>query len=138
VKHSQTDSNIQAVLQTARDENMQLINVTMKLAFPMKIFSDHFPRQWLTLDKPKQDMFDDSGFEPKIEALGLDAVVVMGWDANQCVATAIFGTVRTDKSYVVGLLDFGLTVVTSRGVLGSNNRDLEPDLGWPYVGPPPK
>lgn len=130
--------NIQTVLQTARDERMMLINVTMGMAFPMRVFSDHFPPRWITLNKPKQGLFDGTDFDNNIESFNLDALVVMGWDANQCVATGIFGTVTLDGRYVMGLLDLGLTIVTSRGLLGSCDRGLEPENGWPYVGFPPK
>ena len=126
--------NILATLDVARECHVPIFNVTMNMKFPIKTISDHFPPRWITLNKPKQGVFDGTTFDQDIESRGVSQMIVCGWDANQCVATAIFGTTRSDGSSVKGLLDFGWDVVTSRTMLASNGRHLEPELGWPFIG----
>ena len=62
-------------------------------------------------------------------------VVVMGFDANQCVKGTIFGSLPTGRRpYFRGLLDLGYTVITSRSVLASSLRPLDSDTWGPMSG----
>jgi nicotinamidase-related amidase len=62
--------------------------------------------------------------------------VVMGYDANMCVAASMFGAFHgTTHVFVKGILDRGYNVITSRSVLASGNQPLKAEEGWPYMGP---
>jgi len=68
-------------------------------------------------------------------------LVVMGFNANQCVQGSVFGNAgkadyrnvygEAEKGYpkVKGLLEYGYTVVTARNILASANAPLEPAWG---------
>jgi hypothetical protein len=136
--------NVKDVLRTAREHNMPLFEVTMQKADTWKELKDLFPTKVLSIDKPKQPLF--AGDERYVQSAlnkfreeELSNIVVMGWDANQCVAAAIFGVYTHTGEFVPGLLDFGLNVVTARNLLGANeDNQLESKWGWPHIGPPPK
>ena len=63
--------------------------------------------------------------------------VVMGFDANMCVAASMFGAFQgaVPRTFVKGILDRGYNVITSRSLLASANTPLKADEGWPYMGP---
>jgi hypothetical protein len=62
-------------------------------------------------------------------------LVVMGFDANQCIKGTIFGSLPSSgRPYVKGLLDLGYTMITSRSILASSNRPLEGDTWGPMSG----
>jgi len=62
-------------------------------------------------------------------------LVVMGFDANQCVKGTIFGSLPSNgRPYIQGLLDLGYTVITSRSLLASSLRPLDHDTWGPMSG----
>jgi hypothetical protein len=67
----------------------------------------------------------------------IDIFVVMGYDANNCVAASMFGGFKPapNNQFVKGILDRGYNVITSRSLLASTNEPLRADEGWPYMGP---
>lgn len=137
--------NIEAVLETAKELKLKMLDVTMGSSATWKNLKDRFPAKTMNIVKPRQGLFDATGGSTTYLATtlaafaDLDYVVVMGWDANQCVASAIFGVEPHNLPYVPGLVDLGIDVVTSRNLLGANEVDvLDSRFGWPYLGPPPR
>jgi len=136
--------NIKMVLQTAKDLQMPIFNVVMGTATTWKTLTDDFSIKVINIVKPMQPLF--GGPNKYVEETLLvmkecevDYMVVMGWDANQCVAAAIFGVEPIDGNFVPGLVDYGWDVVTARNLLGANLvGELESKWGWPHIGPAPK
>jgi nicotinamidase-related amidase len=120
------------------------------------------------IPKPSHPTFTGTLFAEHLETDGIKAVVVMGYDANQCIKATVFGvpsetreeaqrepsakevervmqfhpqlTVQEAQKqatpmkkvtipYVPGLLDRNITVITSRAVMASSYRALEPEWG---------
>jgi hypothetical protein len=120
------------------------------------------------IPKPSHPTFTGTLFAEQLEADAIKAVVVMGYDANQCIKATVFGvpsetreeaqrepsakevegvmklhpklTVQEAQKqatpmkkvtipYVPGLLDRNITVITSRAVMASSYRALEPEWG---------
>jgi hypothetical protein len=135
--------NIEAVLDTAKEHGAAIINVTMGAEKTWKCLSDRFSSTVINVVKPAQPLFKGSGTytedtRQQLADTGATTFVVVGWDANQCVAAAIFGVEPANQPYVPGLLDFGWTVVTSRNLLGANlDNALESRWGWPHIAPSP-
>jgi hypothetical protein len=133
--------NIQAVLETAKEHDAPIVNVTMKEDKTWKCFTDHFSSKVVNVVKPAQPLFmgNEDYFTAtvkKVRDTGATTFVVVGWDANQCVAAAIFGVEPSNRPFVPGLVDFGWNVVTSRNLLGANAvGELESQWGWPHIGP---
>jgi hypothetical protein len=137
--------NVKNVLETAKDEAMPVFNVTMGQSVTWKELTDRFSNHVVDIVKPAQPLFkgDASYVKSTLKAIkdfDLKYLVVMGWDANQCVAAAIFGVEQVNvpkaQAFVPGLVDYGWDVVTARNLLGANRTDiLESKWGWPYIGP---
>jgi hypothetical protein len=119
---------------------MPIFDVTMNVETTWKELTDEFSTTVINIVKPKQPLFmgDETYVEntlQKIRDHNVDYLVVMGWDANQCVAAAIFGVEPYTEAYVPGLLDYGWDVVSARNLLGANeDNELESKWGWPYIG----
>jgi hypothetical protein len=81
--------------------------------------------------RPFEEILQDPGLPNPIHIF-----VVMGYDANLCVAASMFGAFDgTTHVFVKGILDRGYNVMTSRSILASDNRPLTAEEGWPYMGP---
>lgn len=81
---------------------------------------------------------------------GCSEFIVMGYNANQCVAAFLFGNLGSPKpgkeksqyggfkmvqgDYIPGALDRGFDIVTSRAVLASDGHKLSTVEGWPFIG----
>lgn len=109
--------------------------------------------------KPTHNAFDETGLADWLTRTGITWAVVMGYNANQCVGATVFGALSrggyeggrrvVDKvtgaatyeggkfvqNYIPGLLDRGVNVLTSRGILASGDSPLSASEGWPYMGP---
>ncbi len=137
--------NIVAVLQKAREKKMPVFDVVMGSHTTWKELTDEYTPERYTIVKPVQALFMgkksyvDAALKT-IQDCNLDYLVVVGWDANQCVAAAIFGVEQIKpQPFIPGLVDFGWDVVTSRNLLGANETgQLESKWGWPHIGPPPR
>lgn len=88
--------------------------------------------------KPAFNCFDGTKFAAWLTDHKLTDVVVMGYDANTCVGSTIFGTnsvvTAEGVKYQPGILDLGLNVISSRGILASGTLPLLASEGWPYFG----
>jgi hypothetical protein len=135
--------NIKMVLQMAKELQMPIFDVVMGTNATWKTLTDDFATKVVNIVKPKQPLFGgpDKYVQDTLlvmKEFELEYMVVMGWDANQCVAAAIFGVEPMEGNFVPGLVDYGWDVVTARNLLGANERDeLESKWGWPHIGPPP-
>ncbi len=135
--------NIKDVLDTARGHEAAVINVTMGGDKTWNSLSKRFGKQVINIVKPKQPLFAGKAEYvedtcDKVFGTHAENYVVVGWDANQCVAAAIFGVEPPFDPYVPGLLDFGGNVITSRNLLGANaTGSLESKWGWPPIGQSP-
>lgn len=140
-QESSVMDNTKHVLTTASECKMPVFNVTMGSNTTWKSLTDQFPTKCIDIVKPAQPLLMGSPqYVEKtlrlIKDCEVDYLVVMGWDANQCVAAAIFGVEQANKPFVPGLVDHGWNVVTSRNLLGANlDGQLESKWGWPYIGP---
>ena len=72
--------------------------------------------------------------QPLIEVIGIrDPIIVMGFDANVCVKSSIFGSnvpaSKEKTDHIVGLLDLEKTVITSKVLLEPLNENLNPGYG---------
>lgn len=81
---------------------------------------------------------------------GCSEFIVMGYNANQCVAAFLFGNLGSPRAgtekdllgvpkmlpgaYVPGALDRGFDIVSSRAVLASDGNKLDTKEGWPFIG----
>jgi hypothetical protein len=120
------------------------------------------------IPKPSHPTFTGTLFAEHLKADGIKSVVVMGYDANQCIKATVFGvpsetreeaerlpsgdevaavmerhptltlqeaqrratpTKKVTSPYVPGLLDRNIKVITSRAVMASSYRALEPEWG---------
>jgi hypothetical protein len=132
--------NIKNVLRMAKKHQMPIFNVTMGASRTWSELSDHFSSTVIDIVKPHQPLFSgDERYRTetyrRLQEQNVEYLVVMGWDANQCVAAAIFGVERSDRGFTPGLLDHGWNVVTARNLLGANETGaLESKWGWPHVG----
>ncbi len=88
--------------------------------------------------KPAFNCFDGTNFAAWLTDHQLTDVVVMGYDANTCVGSTIFGTnsvvTAEGVKYQPGILDLGVNVISSRGILASGTLPLLASEGWPYFG----
>ena len=88
--------------------------------------------------KPAFSCFDGTKLAGWLTDHNLTDVVVLGYDANTCVASTIFGTnsmmTAAGVKYQPGILDYGINVLSSRGILASGNAPLQAREGWPYFG----
>lgn len=140
-QESMVMDNIKDVLETAKVLALPVFNVTMGSEVTWKELTDRYSKTVIDIVKPKQPLF--LGEKPYLDATlkairdcNVTYLVVMGWDANQCVAAAIFGVEQLGKPYAPGLVDFGWDVVTSRNLLAANTAgQLESAWGWPFIGP---
>ncbi|HEY3823940.1 MAG TPA: isochorismatase family protein [Bryobacteraceae bacterium] len=93
-----------------------------------------------TEKKPTHNAFEGTGLATWLERNRLvgGSCVVMGYNANQCVGATIFGGVGRPTArgtpYIPGLLDRGVNVLSSRGILASGGFHLSASEGWPYIG----
>jgi nicotinamidase-related amidase len=92
-----------------------------------------------TEQKPTHNAFEATGLAAWIAGNQLDVCVVMGFNANQCVGATIFGGLGrpiagVGQPYIPGLLDRGVNVLSSRGILASGGEELKASEGWPYIG----
>lgn len=72
-----------------------------------------------------------------LKAKKIDTVFVVGFDANSCVGSSIFGSNPNQDGTRAnaGLLDYGFNVVTSIRVVGAGPAGiLNTKDGWPYMG----
>src|ERR1700722_8341004 len=120
------------------------------------------------IPKPTHPAFTGTLFAEHLKADAIKSVVVMGYDANQCIKATVFGvpsetreeaermpsgeevdsvmkryptmtvqeaqrqatpTKKVTSPYVAGLLDRNIKVITSRAVMASSYRALEPEWG---------
>ncbi len=120
------------------------------------------------IPKPTHPAFAGTLFAEHLEEDGIKAVIVMGYDANQCIKATVFGvpsetrneaagepkasevevqmklnpkltvqeaqklatpTKEVTSSYIPGLLDRKIEVITSRAVMASSYRALESEWG---------
>jgi len=102
--------------------------------------ASHFPtdERLVKLDKPYFSSFQGTGFALELKNRNILATVVMGYDANTCVANTIFGkmpeteaTAKGPKAipYIPGLLERGVRVITARGILASDRITLTAEYG---------
>jgi nicotinamidase-related amidase len=134
--------NIKDVLETAAGAGMPVFNVTMGSSTTWKELVDLYPPKVIDIIKPMQPLFrGDADYVAKTRAKfvaeGIEYLVVVGWDANQCVAAAIFGVEEHGGAgFCPGIVDHGWDVVTSRNLLAANTAgQLDSMWGWPHVGP---
>ena len=137
--------NIISVLQVAKRKQMPVFDVVMGANSTWSQLSDEYTPERYAIIKPFQPLFKGTDDYVKatlktIKDTGVSYLVVVGWDAHQCVAAAIFGAEQIKpQPFIPGLVDFGFDVVTSRNLLGANVAgELESKWGWPHIGPPPK
>lgn len=80
----------------------------------------------IPIKKPSHPTFLDTNFAEMLADRELDAAIVMGYDANQCVKATIFGSTIMPGAprAAPGILDF-CRVVTSRTILASSTAKLD-------------
>ncbi len=103
------------------------------------------PLYAVTIKKPSNNIFENTNVDEVMAKTACRYWVVTGFDANFCVAASIFGnpTLKAplpgkqapQKGWTRGLLDRGYHVITSRRILGSSGDALQPQDGWPWLGP---
>jgi len=93
---------------------------------------------------------DEVALSKLMRETGCREFIVMGYNANQCVAAFLFGNTGSPRRgegkdllgvanmlpglYVPGALDRGYDIVTSRAVLASDGAKFETKEGWPFIG----
>lgn len=94
------------------------------------------PEKKVEIDKPYFNSFQGTGLEDELRKRGIRLAIVMGYEANTCVRNTIFGTTeepaygpegKYTMPYQPGLLDRGISVLTSRVVLAGT--PLVPEYG---------
>lgn len=143
--HRSVHDNQISVIEAADELGIVLFNVTTGVGKQtLTSLSDHFSgnsQLVVNYRKVSNNAMDATGIQGSTllelleEKLGQQAprnIVVMGFDANQCVKGTIFGSLGVPNlhmAYKPGLLDLGFTVITSRTILASSHRPLEEEYG---------
>ncbi len=91
------------------------------------------------IDKPYFSTFEDTDFDEELSSRNITDAIVMGFDANTCVANTIFGKLKSfeytangkvDTPYIKGLLERKINVITSRTILASDDAALCKEYGF--------
>jgi nicotinamidase-related amidase len=97
------------------------------------------PARRATRRKPTHNAFEGTDLDAWLKRERVKYVVIMGYNANQCVGATVFGGMGRPTAqgtpYIPGLLDRGYHVLTSRSILASGDAPLAASEGWPYIGP---
>lgn len=86
---------------------------------------EHFPddERHILVNKPSHSSFAGTNLAEELQERGIQTAIVVGFHADVCVKSTIFGAVGLNppETYEDGLLDRGISVITSRAVLASNS-----------------
>lgn len=105
------------------------------------ILSSSLPQEnkLVKIDKPYFSSFEDTSFDKELSSRNITDAIVMGYDANTCVANTIFGKPKSfeytangkiDSPYIKGLLERKINVITSRTILASDDAALCKEYGF--------
>ena len=137
-------------------KRVPVINFVMAAHTTIAQITEVLPPWTVNRTKPTHNSFDRTDLQELMRGAACKYWVVFGFNANQCVAATIFGSLDSQKikrryfkevigagrveqfeyEWCPGILDRGFHVITSRLILASNNgSELSAREGWPDLGP---